>query len=81
MVRAGEAFTAMGPFGTFLYGLTGRLLNVFGLHHAVYPLFWYTELGGTMEVAGKLIAGGQKIFLLNWQIQLQSTIPPMQREL
>ncbi|RXZ28756.1 PTS sugar transporter subunit IIABC [Fusobacterium necrophorum] len=62
VVRAGEAFTAMGPFGTFLYGLTGRLLNVFGLHHAVYPLFWYTELGGTMEVAGKLIAGGQKIF-------------------
>ncbi len=62
VVKAGEAFTAMGPVGTFLYGLTGRLLNVFGLHHAVYPLFWYTELGGTMEVAGKLIAGGQKIF-------------------
>lgn len=62
VVKAGEAFTAMGPFGTFLYGLTARLLNVFGLHHAVYPLFWYTELGGTMEVAGKLISGGQKIF-------------------
>lgn len=53
VVKAGEAFTAMGPIGTFLYGLTGRLLNVFGLHHAVYPLFWYTELGGTMEVAGE----------------------------
>lgn len=62
VVKAGEAFTAMGPFGTFLYGVTGRLLNVFGLHHAVYPLFWYTELGGTMEVAGKLVSGGQKIF-------------------
>lgn len=62
VVSAGEAFTAMGPFGTFLYGLTGRLLNVFGLHHAVYPLFWYTELGGTMEIAGQVIAGGQKIF-------------------
>ena len=62
VVKAGEAFTAMGPVGTFLYGMTGRLLNVFGLHHAVYPLFWYTELGGTMEIAGNLIAGGQKIF-------------------
>lgn len=62
VVKAGEAFTAMGPIGTFLYGLTGRLLNVFGLHHAVYPLFWYTELGGTMEVAGQMVAGGQKIF-------------------
>lgn len=62
VVKAGAAFTAMGPFGTFLYGLTARLLNVFGLHHAVYPLFWYTELGGTMEVAGRMIAGGQKIF-------------------
>ncbi len=62
VVSAGEAFAAMGPFGTFLYGTTGRFLNVFGLHHAIYPLFWYTELGGSMEVAGQLISGGQKIF-------------------
>ena len=39
-----------------------RLLNVFGLHHAIYPLFWYTQLGGYEEVAGKMIAGGQNIF-------------------
>nr|WP_275576033.1 PTS transporter subunit EIIC [Photobacterium swingsii] len=39
-----------------------RLLNIFGLHHAIYPLFWYTELGGVQEVGGQLIAGGQKIF-------------------
>lgn len=62
VVKAGEAFTAMSYLGTFLYGMTGRLLNVFGLHHAVYPLFWYTELGGVMEVAGNMVAGGQKIF-------------------
>ena len=37
VVKAGAAFTAMGPIGTFLYGFTARLLNVFGLHHAVYP--------------------------------------------
>lgn len=62
VVKAGEAFTAMSYLGTFLYGMTGRLLNVFGLHHAVYPLFWYTELGGVMEVTGHMVAGGQKIF-------------------
>ena len=62
IVAAGEAFSAMGYVGTFLYGTTMRLLNVFGLHHAIYPLFWYTELGGVMEVGGKMIAGGQKIF-------------------
>lgn len=57
IVFAGEAFSAMGYIGTFLYGSLMRLLNVFGLHHAIYPLFWYTELGGVQEVAG-----GQKIF-------------------
>ena len=62
IVAAGASFSEMGYIGTFFYGSTMRILNVFGLHHAVYPLFWFTELGGTMEVAGELIAGGQKIF-------------------
>lgn len=39
-----------------------RLLNIFGLHHAIYPLFWFTSLGGEMEVAGTLVQGGQRIF-------------------
>ncbi|EKO3685622.1 PTS transporter subunit EIIC [Vibrio metschnikovii] len=62
IVFAGEAFSSMGYIGTFLYGSLMRLLNVFGLHHAIYPLFWYTELGGVQEVAGQMVAGGQKIF-------------------
>jgi len=62
IVFAGEAFSAMGYIGTFFYGSLMRLLNVFGLHHAIYPLFWYTELGGVQEVAGEMVAGGQKIF-------------------
>jgi len=48
--------------GIFFYGFFMRLLNIFGLHHAIYPLFWFTSLGGEMEVAGKLIQGGQNIF-------------------
>ena len=62
IVKAGQMFAATGAVGTFFYGFTMRLLNVFGLHHAIYPLFWYTQLGGYQEVAGKMIAGGQNIF-------------------
>ena len=62
IVKAGELFAATGAIGTFFYGASMRLLNVFGLHHAIYPLFWYTQLGGYEEVAGKMIAGGQNIF-------------------
>ncbi len=62
IVKAGELFAATGAIGTFFYGATMRLLNIFGLHHAIYPLFWYTQLGGYEEVAGVMIAGGQNIF-------------------
>ena len=62
IVHGGELFAATGYIGTFFYGACMRMLNVFGLHHAIYPLFWYTELGGVMEVSGQMIAGGQRIF-------------------
>ena len=62
IVKAGEMFAATGAIGTFFYGFTMRLLNVFGLHHAIYPLFWYTQLGGYQEVGGQMVAGGQNIF-------------------
>lgn len=62
IVKAGEWFAATGAIGTFLYGSVMRMLNVFGLHHAIYPLFWYTQLGGYQEVAGQMVAGGQNIF-------------------
>ena len=39
-----------------------RLCGAVGLHHMIYPMFWYTELGGTAVVAGETIAGAQKIF-------------------
>ncbi|CAM3111438.1 PTS transporter subunit EIIC [Streptobacillus ratti] len=62
IVKAGELFAATGAIGTFFYGSTMRLLNIFGLHHAIYPLFWYTQLGGYEEVAGVMVSGGQNIF-------------------
>lgn len=51
-----------GYAGTWLYGLMERALIPFGLHHVFYLPFWQTALGGTMEVAGRVVEGAQNIF-------------------
>ena len=51
-----------GYFGTLIFGIVKRALIPFGLHHVFYLPFWQTAVGGTMEVGGKLIQGGQNIF-------------------
>ncbi|NIZ40755.1 PTS transporter subunit EIIC [Entomospira entomophila] len=60
--KIGKEITNFGAFGTFLYGFLLRLTGAVGLHHTIYPLFWYTSLGGSEEVAGNMIDGAQKIF-------------------
>lgn len=62
LVSAGTAIAGMGAFGTFLYGFLLRLTGAVGLHHTIYPMFWYTELGGVATIAGEQIAGAQNIF-------------------
>ncbi|MZJ27928.1 PTS transporter subunit EIIC [Collinsella sp. BIOML-A4] len=62
LVRAGEVISAAGVFGTFFYGFLMRLCGAIGLHHMIYPMFWYTELGGTTVVAGHSVVGAQNIF-------------------
>lgn len=62
LVIAGQAISAAGIFGTFLYGFLMRLCGAIGLHHMIYPMFWYTELGGTEIVAGETVVGAQNIF-------------------
>lgn len=62
LVSAGQSIAGFGVIGTFLYGFLLRLSGAVGLHHMIYPLFWYTELGGVAQVAGETIAGAQKIF-------------------
>ena len=59
---AGEKIALMGSFGTFLYGFLLRLTGAVGLHHTIYPLFWYTSLGGVEMVEGAQIVGAQNIF-------------------
>ncbi len=58
----GGLVTGSGYFGTFAYGVIKRALIPFGLHHVFYMPFWQTAVGGTMEVGGQLVQGGQNIF-------------------
>ncbi len=62
LISSGNSISKMGPIGTFLYGFLMRLSGAVGLHHMIYPMFWFTELGGVEVVAGKSIIGAQKIF-------------------
>ena len=62
LVHAGEVTSAAGVVGTFFYGFLMRLCGAIGLHHMIYPMFWYTELGGTAVVAGHSVVGAQNIF-------------------
>lgn len=58
----GDLVRSSGYAGTFLYGLMERALIPFGLHHVFYLPFWQTAVGGTAEVAGRLVEGAQNIF-------------------
>lgn len=58
----GGLVTGTGYFGTLIFGIVKRALIPFGLHHVFYMPFWQTGVGGTMEIGGKLIEGGQNIF-------------------
>ena len=58
----GGLVTGTGYLGTLIFGIIKRALIPFGLHHVFYLPFWQTAVGGTMEVAGKMVEGAQNIF-------------------
>ena len=58
----GNLVNESGYAGTLIFGLIKRALIPFGLHHVFYMPFWQTAVGGTMEVAGQMVQGGQNIF-------------------
>ncbi len=62
LINGGEIIGQMGVLGTFFYGFFLRLTGAFGLHHMIYPLFWFTELGGVEAVNGIDVVGAQNIF-------------------
>ena len=57
----GSLVSGSGYVGTLAFGIIKRALIPFGLHHVFYLPFWQTALGGTLEVGGQLIEGGQNI--------------------
>lgn len=52
-----------GLFGTFIWACTDKGLLPLGLHHLVTQPIRWTALGGTMEVAGKMVEGTTNIFM------------------
>ena len=58
----GGLVTGSGYLGTLIFGIIKRALIPFGLHHVFSMPFWQTAVGGTMEVAGQMVQGGQNIF-------------------
>lgn len=62
LVAAGNLIADAGVVGTFFYGFLMRLCGAIGLHHMIYPMFWYTELGGSEIVNGVQVVGAQNIF-------------------
>lgn len=58
----GGLVTGSGYVGTLIFGIVKRALILFGLHHVFYMPFWQTAVGGTMEIAGQIVQGGQNIF-------------------
>ncbi len=58
----GGLVQSSGYIGTLMFGIIKRALIPFGLHHVFYMPFWQTAVGGTQEVAGQMIEGGQNIF-------------------
>ena len=58
----GSLVTGSGYLGTLAFGIIKRALIPFGLHHVFYMPFWQTAVGGTMDIAGNLVQGGQNIF-------------------
>lgn len=51
-----------GAYGSMIYGLAERALLPFGLHHFVYLPFFFTSLGGSMEIGGKVVEGAVNIY-------------------
>lgn len=62
IIHIGDLVQRSGYLGTWIYGVTERALIPFGLHHVFYLPFWQTNVGGVMEVGGKVWEGAQNIF-------------------
>ena len=51
-----------GFIASFAFGIIERSLIPIGLHHVFYLPLWQTNIGGTADIAGQVVAGTQNIF-------------------
>ena len=78
----GGLVTGSGYLGTLIFGVVKRALIPFGLHHVFYMPFWQTAVGGTADVAGHMIQGGQIFSSLSLQIlHIFHTLVQMQQDI
>src|SRR5699024_3211743 len=57
------ASDSTNPFLIGIYGFLYRILIPTGLHHIWYGPFFWTQLGGSVDIAGQIVSGEQYIFL------------------
>lgn len=62
LTAMGELIYSTGAMGSVIYGLSERALLPFGLHHFIYTPFFFTNLGGSMEIDGTIVEGAVNIY-------------------
>ncbi len=62
LTAMGELIYRTGAAGSVIYGLSERALLPFGLHHFIYTPFFFTNLGGSMEIDGTIVEGAVNIY-------------------
>lgn len=67
IAKMGQGIRALGAGGSFLYGLTNRLLLPFGLHNVPNAILRYTAAGGTWTFDGTPYEGFYAILLAKLQ--------------
>ena len=50
-----------GSIGLFFYGMLNKLLVPTGLHHLIYTPFQFSDVGGSITVAGQVVSGAYPI--------------------
>lgn len=58
----GELIYQTGAAGSVIYGVSERALLPFGLHHFIYTPFFFTNLGGSMNIDGVVVEGAVNIY-------------------
>ncbi|WP_353613150.1 PTS transporter subunit EIIC [Mangrovibacter phragmitis] len=62
IISLGQFIGESGPFGTFIYAFTERILIPTGLHHILNETVRFTPVGGMLHINGESITGALSIF-------------------